>query len=411
MAEATGHGDSRLVVGSAALLLVLYLLTATWSAPYTPDAYTNAIQARTWAADASPVVDEAAGLEQPDYQGTVAWFVASPDGPTAQYPPGAAWWGALFYLADTSLEMQSATWENVETGRSGVLDVPVPAFGPAAVAAAVSVTVAMLFLGLTLRSIMSARDAVVATSVAALGTGAWSVAADKLWQHGPAMMCISVGTFLTSRNRFWGAGLAFAGALLVRPHTAIIAAALGLTVAVRRRSIVPALQLGSTAAIGLAGLIAYNDWVFGEPSISGGYGSTFGDRVAGSDPIAWLGRVIAAFVDPSVGMVWTSSFLVVCLLGVRHVRRDAPDWAVGAAIGGALYLLVQLKANRVSGGFGFFSYRYPLEALMAAAPILASAAIAWVRAQPSRHRILTLLCGASIIIHGYGAVFLSNTNL
>ena len=64
-----------------------------------------------------------------------------------------------------------------------------------------------------------------------------------------------------------------------------------------------------------------------------------------------------------------SPFLLILIPGLREAWRNSPDWVKGASIGGIVYLLEQLKANRFSGGTGFIGHRYPFEALNAAAAI------------------------------------------
>ena len=46
------------------------------------------------------------------YRGRLAWVVASPRGPAAQYPPGVALWAAPFYYFDTSLSSVDVTYDN-----------------------------------------------------------------------------------------------------------------------------------------------------------------------------------------------------------------------------------------------------------------------------------------------------------
>ncbi len=384
-----------------ALVAALYLLTATWAQPYNIDAFTNAVQARSFAAGDGIALPEYDEYTAPEYGGRLLWVVPSPSGTTSQYPPGAAAWGALFYLIDTSHDVETVVTE-LESGPAEI-DLHVPSLVPAALASAAAALAAMAFLGLLFRDVLPGHAWRAAFLAAALGTGAWSVAADKLWQHGPAMMCIAAALYAASRDRFVLSGLAFGAAILVRPHIALIAAAVGLVVAWRRRDIRPAIALGSTSLLGLAGLLAYNDLVWGEPSVSGGYTSYFTDNLTTFTPLRLLGRLAGFFVDPGVGVLVFSPFLIVALLGLPSAIRRAPDWAVGAAVGGAAYLVVQFQANRLSGGEGFFGYRYPLEALTAAAPLLAIAAFAWIGQDEGRRRIALGFLAVSIAIHAAGA--------
>lgn len=385
------------------LLLVLFGATATWSPPYVVDAYTNALQARAFADDGSPIIEEADHLTAEKYAGELVWIVESPRGTVAQYPPGVMLWTAPFYLLDTSLEPVDAEFSNA--GVPEAVSFESPSLVPAALAAITAATLAMAFFGLTLRGRLSERATLTAVSVAALGTGTWSIAANMSWQHGPAMMAISAGVLLASRDRFAASGVAFAFALLIRPHTAVIAAAVGLFCAVKRRQLRPLFGIGIPSLLGLAALVAYNDWLWGSPSLAGGYGGSFAERATTQSPFLVLpGRMFASVFDPTVGMAWTSPFLLLGFWAMVSHRKAAPDWAKGAALGGLGYLLIQYQANRVSGGVGFFSYRYPLEALMAAAPMMAMTLRSWAAEDRLRQRLFMVAAGAAVAAHGFGAI-------
>ncbi|MCB0993860.1 MAG: hypothetical protein KDB21_02130 [Acidimicrobiales bacterium] len=396
---------TRTAILVLALIGALYLACATWTSPYSVDTLTNAVQSRSLAADRSPIVEEYDDFLEPKYTGVLVWFVDSPRGTTSQYPPGVALWGSLFYLLDPSSTAEPTEFENLETGEMEPVVMDVPSLMPAGLAAVTSVLVAMTFLWLTLRRSMDEWAALAATAVVALGTGAWSVASDQLWQHGPAMMCIAMGTYLASTDRFARSGLAFAFGVLIRPHTAIVAAAIGVTVAVRRRRLGPLVRMGLTSAVGLVLLVAYNRWLWGAWSISGGYGDVFAERAVSGSPLVLARRIVEMLVHPEFGLVIFSPVVVVALVAAaREGRRRAPDWSVGAALGGLIYLLVQLQANRARGGGGFFGYRYPLEALIAAAPLLAICTASWIRDHPKRAALVGALAVASVAIHGFGAV-------
>jgi hypothetical protein len=408
---------SRIAMAAVGLL-ALYLLTANYSAPYGVDAFTNAAQARAFADDQDPILEEFDGFQSEEFRGSLAWFVDSPDGVTSQYPPGAAAWATPFYLFDSSYEIETFTNANPvgdpERGADGAeseeeadlieVDVPIPSFVPASVAAALSVAIAMAFFGWTLLNVMPMKPALLSMATAALGTGAWSVASDKLWQHGPAMMCISVGTYLASINRFAASGLVFGAGVLVRPHTAVVAACIGLAIAVSRRSLKEISILGAFSSLGLVVLLMYNKAIFGSASVSGGYGGSFGDRLANDSPFTLVGRLAGSLVHLDVGMIWSSPFLVLAIFAMWKSRGSAPDWAVGAAIGGFVYLVIQYRANRLTGGGGFYSYRYPLEALMAAGPILAISTWTWLKDDGRRQRIFAVLAVLSILSHGAGSL-------
>lgn len=110
-------------------------------------------------------------------------------------------------------------------------------------------------------------------------------------------------------------------------------------------------------------------------------------------------NIIGALADPRVGIFVVTPFLVLLLLRVRPALLDGPAWARGAALGGTLYLLIQLKANRYTGGAGFVGYRYPLEALAAAAPVLALAYPHWARESRILRSGFWLLVAGSVVVY------------
>jgi hypothetical protein len=243
------------------------------------------------------------------------------------------------------------------------------------VTAAAAAVLALVFLGQS----GSVPTAVAAGLLFGLATGAWSVASRMSWTHGPAMLAVALAVLGLQRRRWAWAGAAFGLAILCRPHLALVAAAAGVGLAVTRRSLAPALRVGLTSGIGLAALMAYNHAIWGGISISGGYGDGFSDRFASSSVGWFLGNVWGALVDRDHGLLTWAPFLLVLGAGAVATRRKLPDWTVVSAVGGLLYLLVQLRANRFSGGDGHFGYRYPLEALVAAAPLLFLGYWQWAR--------------------------------
>ena len=78
----------------------------------------------------------------------------------------------------------------------------------------------------------------------------------------------------------------------------------------------------------------------------------------------------------------------------------------GSAVGGLLYLLLQLKANRYSGGEGFWGYRYPLETLAASAPLLLLSYREWLLAQSELMRkAFKALVALSVAMTALGALY------
>jgi hypothetical protein len=76
--------------------------------------------------------------------------------------------------------------------------------------------------------------------------------------------------------------------------------------------------------------------------------------------------------------------------------RAAPAWVRGSAIGGVIYLLIQYKLNRFNDASAVVGYRYPLEALVALAPLLFLSYIAWVKRRWLAVRVFVVAITLSI---------------
>jgi alpha-1,2-mannosyltransferase len=400
--------DRRSSLGFFALIvipvLVVFFATSSRSVPYNVDAFANMVPA--WSLGARGTVDlpEYADLTGPDYRGTVGWFVSVDGATVSKYPPGAALWGAPFYVVGPN-DLEIFVGNPTLAPDLPPVKVPIPPMSTGAFAASLATALAAGWLGLTFRMLVSSQRALLASYLMAFGTSAWNVASDQLWQHGPGMMWLALGGYLALSSRFWSSGLAYGAALLTRPPTAVVAAATGLYGTLRMRSWKPVLRIGAGAGLGLVALIAYNAWVFGEASISGGYSDGFTDTALNSGVGWWLGNMMRALVDPTRGLLVWSPFLVVLIPGLRAAWRAASPAAQGSALGAVVYLLVQYKANRFSGGSGFFGYRYPLEALAAAAPVLMLSYREWVASRPMAQRLFVALAAMAVALQTVAVLF------
>lgn len=403
MIEHVARTPRRLFMVVAGPLFVLYLLTATWTLPYNIDAFTNVLTAHEIGVSGDVYLDDYAALAVPDYIGNISWVVPTGEGSFAsQYPPGAAVLAAPLYAVwPGGLDVIQAKGNNIE---APPVEIAMPPLGPAAITAALATAVAIGLLSLVFLRLSDTRSALIGALVAGLATSAWSVAADKLWLHTGDMLWLAVATYLVANQEIW-AGFGYGMAILTRPHTALISAATGLGKAVSQRSIRPVIRIGIGSAAGLAGLVVFNQIVFGSASILGGYGSAFNERAASLNLIDYLGNVSLALVHPVRGLLVYSPFLLVLVPGLRRAWQVAPAWVKGSAVGGVLYLLLQLKANRYSGGAGFWAYRYPIEMLVAAAPLLFLAYTRWVADRPRAVRIFIWATMLSVGLQGVGAIF------
>ena len=378
-------------------LAVLFLVTATWSPPYDADTFTNAVTAHELGTRGDVVLDRHEQLAQPNFQGVVSWIVEARDSAASQYPPGAALLAAPLYAVWPG---DSITW-----GRT-VNDVPVvyevPPIAPAAIAAALATAAGVAGLAMAMRRLLGSRDALIAAYAAALTTGIWSVAADKLWLHSGDVFYLGVGMWLSARHQL-ASGLALGMAVATRPHTLLIGVGAALGRALDVKSWRPAVRIGAVMAACVAGLIVFNAIVFDNPSITGGYRIRPGN-VARGDSFSLFTNLWGGFFDLSRGLFPFSPFLVVLVPGLPAAWKRAPHWVRGAALGGLGYFLVQLASNRFSGGSGFWGYRYPIEMLVAMTPLLALAYHEWVAPRARVNRVFMVLLAISAAIHLAGAV-------
>lgn len=400
-----GAPNSKLFLIVAGPLLVVYMLTATWSYPSYNDTFTNSVVAWSLGTNASVYLDDHVDLAGTNWPG---WIVEAGESSTGKYPPGAALVAAPVYAvwpadAEWITAPDDQFGEFWAPGRQSVT-FPLHPMGPAAITASGTTAVAMGLLALVFSRIGPSRaSAVVGGYVAGLGTAAWSVASDQLWQHGPAMMWIALALLLSERHLV-SSGFAYGLAILTRPPLAVIAATTGLYKSLRERSVRPSILIGFGALTGLALILAYNAWVFDSASISGGYGSGFTDRALALEGVAYVRNLFYAGFSSDRGLFVFSPFLLVLVPGLPSAWRAAPDWAKGAGIGSVIYLLVQYKANRYSGGSNFPTYRYPLEAMATAAPLLFLSYVEWVSRRPRMVGLLSVTVALAVLVQALGAL-------
>lgn len=349
---------------------ILYLITTFAHGPSLGDGLANAQTAFELGRYGDIFLEGDAVMPEP-------WML--PAGETtavSQYPPGTALLATPLYAIWPG-EPSYDVWRGPDSdgSRPEALRVRygdpirVPPRGPDGVIPALTTAIAIGLIAMVFRRFTSTRDAIGAGFVAGLATSAWPVATSQLWQHGPAMMWIAAGVALSRVHTGWS-GAAFGLSILTRPHTALIAAGTGIGRSISERRWQPVAMIGAGSVLGLLLLVLYNYQVFGELTLSGGYGSAFTNNAFSTDLLPYLRNLWGAMFDGRYGLFINSPFLLLLLPGLVSAWRKAPYGVRGAAVGATLYLLLQYKANRFSGGDAFFGYRYPLEALIGLAPLL-----------------------------------------
>jgi hypothetical protein len=249
---------------------------------------------------------------------------------------------------------------------------------------AVALSAAVLFLAI--RRVAGERAAWSLSLAYGLGTVAWPVASQALWQHGPGMLCLSVAVAMAVRLE---------EADEPRHAAAAMGAALGLAVICRLFNLIPALVLavfvvfrhrrhavafGLPAALCAAWLLWYNVATFGE-LVGGHFGiHTWLPRGQTKEGVLdlfttpiWIG-LPGLLVSPSKGFFVHSSFALLALPAAVAAWR-AQDFALGRYL--CVWIALMLCVLGVNGtwwGGGSYGTRYMCELLP---PLMLLLAFGW----------------------------------
>lgn len=280
---------------------------------------------------------------------------------------------------------------------------------PASIAAALVTAAAMGTLAVLLRRLVSARAALAGAFVAGLASSTWAVSGTAIWPHGPDQLALVGAMLFLASGSTARSGLALAAAALLRPPLAVVAAVMGVAEAHARRRWRPILALGATCAVGLGGYLLYARvfWGGGIDSAYTAVGRGFTPGFFDASPAAWARfaeNIVGTIFAPGRGVLLGSPFLLTLLPGLRAGWVRAPRWVKASALGGVGYLLIVLKANRFGGGENFWSYRYPIETLTLAAPLLVLAWREWTVRTPRRRASFAALVTVSISLQAVGAL-------
>jgi hypothetical protein len=269
------------------------------------------------------------------------------------------------------------------------------------------------FVYLTLRRFTTLGIAAFLAAAYALGTAVWTIASQALWQHGPALLCLSLATWaalrLSERDRLIEAVLisvALAMAVVCRPQNAIGALAIGLFALVQRPRRWPALL--APALCIMTWQIAYNLQVFGR--LTGGYPDIYRSPAMawrGLDPSSTLTLPLAEgltglLFSGGMGLFLYSPVLAVGLvsLAVLAAGREFPlarylaFWVVGS--------LVYYGKNRVWWGGTGYGPRYLTELAL---PLVLALGMVWPRltTNPTLRIATVVLASYGIAVQALGA--------
>lgn len=347
---------------------LLYAATATWGWDVNVDATAAALPGWSVAVNGTLFMDEFTALNP--------WTVGTPHGWVSNRPPGLIVIAVPGYLIAHADVFTNA---------------------PATATAVIIAVAALLVLYLTLVRLVTPRVALAATVVIGAGTSMWQISADALWPHGPGQLWAALGLLSLSGRRYLSAGWAFGAALLTRPITAASTAVIGLNESLKHRSVGPLVRIGAPAGLALALLALYNRLVFGAFSIRGGYTAEVTDRLVSTLLASHAANLVGFFFSPQNGIFLWSPILLVSAVGLVFAWRTIPSWTKSAILGGLFFIVVHARLNRVSGGIPF-GYRYPLEAIMLAAPALTLGAVAMWNRSRNGQRVVIAATGLSIVL-------------
>jgi hypothetical protein len=359
------------VVGVIAF--AVFAATAQYHDPLNNDAHATAVAAWQLAHHGNATLNA--------FHGQFPWLYSADGRYVTNRLPGTIFWAAPFYKS---------------IGPSSY-----PPIYPSALAAAAASAIAIGFAFALCCRIASRRQAAAAALALAFATGTWTVSAKELWTHGPAQAAVLLTVLCYSRRRWLLAGIPAGFAILIRPHLGVVAVVLGVTAAVRGRSLRPLLiSVGSAAGLWI--LLLYNHAVWGRWTVLGGYADSapFSARAVGEFGVG----IVGTFVSPERGVLVMTPALLLLLPGCRAAWRVAPWWVRSAAVSGIAYVIVQIWASRFSGGDGFYSYRTPLEGLTLCVPLLTITWREWTATSRIRRTAFAGLAAASVALHAFGSI-------
>ena len=199
-----------------------------------------------------------------------------------------------------------------------------------ALTAALLTAGAALFVFLAARGFVRPLPAALVALAFGLGSCAWPVSSQALWQHPASTFCLSLGAWLLLRggaHRHAAAwcGAAFGMAVLCRPATSVAVVCVGVYLLWTDRRRCLAYVLGGLPF--LAVLAFYNTYHFGSPLE---FGQTLVSRIValratGSAHLwqsSWSESLPGLLISPARGLLWFSPVLALALAGAAAVWRE-----------------------------------------------------------------------------------------
>lgn len=226
-----------------------------------------------------------------------------------------------------------------------------------------------------------------------LGSQAWSISAQALWQHGPATLglLLVARAALAFRRRATlgvaiGGGIALGLVAAVRPSALAVALPIAVWGGWRARRTAYRLGWGLPAVILGGGWVAYSRWLLG--ASLGMYRDAFGAPTF--DALAGL------LISPARGLIPYFPVVLLAIPGMLAAKRRG--WTAALAAAALLHLLLVTLHPDWGGGHGF-GPRYMAEVQ----PVLLLLALPWLDRRPRRTGVALALVGWSVFVQVVGA--------
>jgi hypothetical protein len=381
--------DRRTLAVLVLVVWAIYLATATYSAVQMND--NRAVNISAWSLGTRGTLALPAHFEDGN-----RWIVEGVNGElyTNRFPAPIVWAAPFHAVAELFVQR-------------GEPDHPIflnHAHGGVAAATVTALAVGASFV--LFRRLADRRLAISATVVLAFGTGVWSVSADSMWTHGLSHLTLVLALLAAADGRNVHSGVAYAVSVLTRPPAALIAAVTGIWSSWHARSIRPALTIGLVSGAGALLLVVYSYSLFGTWQPIAGYREDAITSIVVAPWTSFAERTLFAMAHPTRGAFIYTPFLLILVPFVRHGWKVSPWWVRASAVGGLLYLVVQLRFSW-AGGAHYFGSRMTLETLVLVAPLMLRTWQAHVRLDVRLRTAAMALMMVAVLIHSAGATFRS----
>mgnify|MGYP006314340299 FL=1 len=285
------------------------------------------------------------------------------------------------------------------------------------IAASLMVALSALFIFLALSLSIETKAAWIIALFYGLGTSAWSISSQALWQHGPGALCLAIAAYALYRMERQPsnllaavAGLFLGMAVFCRMPNFIPVGALTLFMLFHQRKYLLAYLL---PLLCMAGIIAYyNLSTFGD--LKGGVGVLLASQVHGwrhipPVPSAFFSHPVGqgladVLLSPSRGLFIYSPYVLPAFVGAFHFALHPTSLLHRYLLLWVLAMSVFIASTILWWGGATFGPRYFSETCVALT-LLTGAVWPTIK----RHKTLLMafiLSGmVSMVIHGIGAFF------